>query len=137
MGNSKSSETNEADNMNLEELQWRNKARQEGFLKNYDVKEIAITDEDLQKAVGIENIGNSCYISSVLQCMRQVNQLSTFCLSGSWKVALNLFTQMGSEGRLLREYVVFLSAVQGCKEGSSVDPSKFKTQLAQANNMVS
>ena len=51
---------------------------------------------------GLENMGNTCYINSALQCVLNCQPLVDYLLSGIYEEEVNPFNPLGSQGELTR-----------------------------------
>ena len=60
---------------------------------------------------GLRNLGNSCYMNSVLQCMFNTTQLADYILSNSYRSDINRKTKFGSGGLVAESFAVLLRAV--------------------------
>lgn len=70
-------------------------------------------------ACGLLNLGNTCYINSALQCISYFPMLRSYLLSGQYKATgdLNKDNPLGTEGRLLEEFVELLRFMWSAKAG--------------------
>jgi len=53
---------------------------------------------------GLDNLGNTCFMSSALQCMSNCKEFTTFMLSNKWIKDVNTVNQIGSQGKILCAY---------------------------------
>ena len=54
--------------------------------------------------LGLCNLGNTCYMSAVLQCLSHTPVLQDYFLGGCWKNEINPTNFMGSGGVMAKEY---------------------------------
>jgi ubiquitin carboxyl-terminal hydrolase 4/11 len=87
--------------------------------------------------VGLTNLGNTCYMNSALQCIRSVEELATYFLSGYWKKEINHDNPLGHNGAMAKQYSQLLSQIYGDNAGSSVSPTAFKRQLGSSAPLFS
>uniref|UniRef100_H2ZHP1 Ubiquitin carboxyl-terminal hydrolase n=1 Tax=Ciona savignyi TaxID=51511 RepID=H2ZHP1_CIOSA len=85
-----------------------------------------------QGLCGLRNLGNSCYMNSVLQCMFNMTQLAEYILSNSYTRDLNRVNAIGHGGKVAESFSVLLRAVWSSKYEFIV-PSDFKYIIGNIN----
>ncbi|KAG7354397.1 ubiquitin carboxyl-terminal hydrolase [Nitzschia inconspicua] len=83
-------------------------------------------------ACGLLNLGNTCYINSALQCISYFPMLRSYLLSGQYKATgdLNKDNPLGTEGRLLEEFVDLLRVMWSGKLGEK-SPRSMRMLIAK------
>jgi ubiquitin carboxyl-terminal hydrolase 4/11/15 len=84
---------------------------------------------------GLQNLGNTCYMNSALQCIRSIEELSIYFLANKFKKEINNDNPLGYHGAMATSYS---TVVRNLWEGSSYySPSQFKRQIGNVNYQFS
>ncbi|KAG6026696.1 hypothetical protein E4U41_001198 [Claviceps citrina] len=81
-------------------------------------------------AVGLHNLGNTCYMNSALQCVRSVEELTKYFLTESHIKEINKTNVLGFEGRVAGAYGGLLHEIYE-ESRSAVSPRDFKATVGR------
>ncbi|KAH8737684.1 hypothetical protein BGZ61DRAFT_525775 [Ilyonectria robusta] len=87
-------------------------------------------------AVGLQNLGNTCYMNSALQCVRSVEELTKYFLTGTYSDEVNKANPLGYNGKVAMAYGNLLKEIYMEGKGS-VSPRDFKTTVGRCRSTFS
>lgn len=96
---------------------------------------------DLDFTVGLENMGNSCYVSCVVQCLLGTHELTDIFLNNSYEKHINLNSRLGSKGVLAKYFAKLIhtmhqhGAFRFKGKNKPVKPLQFKLACGSINSL--
>lgn len=87
-------------------------------------------------AVGLQNLGNTCYMNSALQCVRSVEELTKYFLTGTFQEEVNKSNPLGYNGKVAMAYGSLLKEIYMEGKGS-VSPREFKNTVGRCRSTFS
>lgn len=78
-----------------------------------------------QGLVGLRNLGNTCFMNSILQCLSNTSELRDYCLKNIHLMDLNKRTNMA----LMEEFAKLTQSLWTSENNEVVSPSEFRNEI--------
>ncbi|XP_062950312.1 ubiquitin carboxyl-terminal hydrolase 2 isoform X1 [Cynocephalus volans] len=88
---------------------------------------LPLNSKSAQGLAGLRNLGNTCFMNSILQCLSNTRELKDYCLQRLYM--RDLSHSSNAHTALMEEFAKLIQTIWTSSPNDVVSPSEFKTQI--------
>ncbi|XP_044113970.1 ubiquitin carboxyl-terminal hydrolase 2 isoform X1 [Neovison vison] len=88
---------------------------------------LPVNSKSAQGLAGLRNLGNTCFMNSILQCLSNTRELRDYCLQRLYM--RDLSHSSSAHTALMEEFAKLIQTIWTSSPNDVVSPSEFKTQI--------
>ncbi|CAG5871128.1 ubiquitin carboxyl-terminal hydrolase 2-like isoform 1-T2 [Menidia menidia] len=85
-----------------------------------------VKNKNLQGLVGLKNLGNTCFMNSILQCLSNTAELKDYCLRNIHRTDLH---NSKTKSALMEEFARLTQSLWTSVNNDAISPSDFRSQI--------
>lgn len=89
-----------------------------------------LKSDSVRGVCGLQNLGNTCFLNSALQCLSHSTPLTQYFLDKRFKPEINETNVLGTKGKLVKAYAKFIKNVWA-GTSNTFSPTELKLAIAR------